>query len=250
MIFKLLPPNARAFIVRPNTLSTFAFAAVVACAGIAATAMTAASLVAQTPAPPAATTAAPAAGGARVTTGATPAVASSATPANATPSRESWLSDRRTFAVGDIVTVLIDDYTITTAVKENIASDTRSRGLGLQANLPSSSKNIGLNTKNDATQNQKGSSKRENRFENEMSVRVIAVAPNGLLQLKGTKSINVDKNMQDIQLSGWVRAQDVTAQNTVESARLADAQIGYASPGNLVKPKQGMVSKILGAFWP
>jgi flagellar L-ring protein FlgH len=166
------------------------------------------------------------------------------------PARESWYADRRNFAVGDIVTVLIDDYTITTAVKENLATDSRGRSLGLTARLPTQSKSVGLQTNNDATQNQRGAAKRENRFQNEMSVRVVAVGANGLLQLKGTKKIDVDKAKQDIELTGWVRAQDISLQNMVESARLADATIGYASPGDLSKPKQGMISKVLGAIWP
>lgn len=189
------------------------------------------------------------AGAAPAGTVAAPATAAAQT---AAPSmgRQSFYSDRRDFAVGDIVTILIDDYTITTAIKENVSSDTRSRGLSLSAKLPTSSKSVGLDTRNDASQNEKGSAKRENRFQNEMSVRIVAVDKNGMLQLKGTKNINVDKNIQDITLTGWVRAQDISAQNTIESARMADASIGYTSPGNLSKPKQGMISKILGAFWP
>lgn len=182
-------------------------------------------------------------------TASVPAIAAGTAPV--VHERESWTSDKRRYAVGDIITVLIDDYTITTAVKEDVASDTRARGLGLTARMPSgTSKTVGLNTNNDATQNAKGSAKRENRFQNEMSVRVVATSPNGLLQVKGTKKINVDKQMQDIELSGWVRPQDVSTQNTVESARIADATIGYASPGTLAKPKQGIFSKILGALWP
>lgn len=222
---------------------------------VLASASVAAPLSAQATPP---TTAAPAGTPPATTPATTPAAGTSAPGAPATTtaaapttaSRRSWYSDKRDFAVGDIITVLIDDYTITTAVKENIASDTRTRDLGLNAQMPSSSKTVGLNTRNNASQNEKGSAKRENRFQNEMSVRIVAVAPNGLLQVKGTKNINVDKNIQDIVLTGWVRAQDVSPQNSVESARLADAQIGYTSPGNLTKPKQGIISKLLGAFWP
>jgi flagellar L-ring protein precursor FlgH len=83
-----------------------------------------------------------------------------------------------------------------------------------------------------------------------MSVRVVSVGPNGLLQVKGTKIIDVDKAKQDIAFSGWVRAQDVSPTNLIESSRVADAQIGYASPGPLGKPKQGIVSKVLGVVWP
>ncbi len=185
-----------------------------------------------------------------VTTPATPAAATAQPPAAAAPARQSWTADRRSFAVGDIITVLIDDYTISTAVKENIASDARTRDLDLNAQLPSSSKQVGLSTRNSASQQQRGSARRENRFQNEMSVRVVSVGPNGLMQLKGTKKIDVDKAKQDIEFTGWVRMQDISPQNYVESNRVADVTIGYTSPGPLGKPKQGMLSKIVGALWP
>ena len=196
---------------------------------------------------------APAAGA--PTAGATPAGAPAAgavqAPAPApAPTRSSWVSDRRQFAVGDIITVLIDDYTISTAVKENLAQDTRNRGFGLSARLPSTSQTANIDARNAADQTQRGQARRENRFQNEMSVRVVGTGPNGLLQVKGTKKIDVDKQLQDIVFTGWVRAQDVSVTNVVESSRVADAQLGYASPGNLGKPKQGIVSKVLGVVWP
>ncbi len=164
--------------------------------------------------------------------------------------RESWTADRRNFAVGDIITILIDDYTISTAVKENSASDSRTRGLSVNVKLPTSSKQVGIDSRNNADQQQRGAARRENRFQNEMSVRVVAVGPNGLLQLKGTKKIDIDKALQDIVFTGWVRAQDVSTSNVIESSRVADAQLGYTSPGPLGKPKQGIITKVLGAFWP
>lgn len=178
------------------------------------------------------------------------AAANAAAPSTTTAPRASWVADRRNFIVGDIITVLIDDYTISTAVKENIAQDTRTRGLSVNARLPESSKNIGLDSRNSADQQQRGQARRENRFQNEMSVRIVAVGQNGLLQIKGTKKIDVDKAMQDIVFTGWVRAQDVSVGNLIESSRVADAQLGYASPGPLGKPKQGILTKVLGALWP
>ena len=187
--------------------------------------------------------------------GATPPGVAATTASNtiARPPRESWTSDRRNYVVGDLITVLIDDYTISTALKENVATDTRTRGLSASARLPTatgSNKNLGIDTRNTSDQQQRGSARRENRFQNELSVRVIAIAPNGLLQLKGTKNINIDKSGQDVVFTGYVRPQDISITNMVESNRVADAQLGYLSPGPLGKPKQGMVTKILGAFWP
>lgn len=173
-----------------------------------------------------------------------------AKPATPTPARQSWTSDRRDFVVGDLITVLIDDYTLTTAIKENSATDTRTRGLSASVRLPTSSKNVGIDTRNSADQQQRGSARRENRFQNELSVRVVSIGVNGLLELKGTKNINVDKAMQDVVFTGFARPQDISASNMVESARIADAQLGYLSPGNLGKPSKSLISKLLGAFWP
>lgn len=201
------------------------------------------------PAPAGATPPAPAAGATPAAT-ATPPAGTAAPGVPAIKPRDSWMADRRSFIVGDIVTVLIDDYTISTAVKENVATDNRTRGLSVNARLPTSAKIVGLDARNTADQQQRGQARRENRFQNEMSVRVVAVGPNGLLQVKGTKNIDVDNAMQAIEFTGWIRAQDISTSNMVESSRVADAQIGYASPGPLGKPKQGMVTKILGALWP
>lgn len=193
---------------------------------------------------------APSVGAQPATPPAANAVADSAPPP-APPVRRSWISDRRAFTVGDVITVLIDDYTISTAVKDNVASDTRSKNLGITFRLPSSgSKSGGLDGRNDANTQQRGALRRENRFQNEMSVRVVATGDNGLLQLRGTKDITVDKALQSIVLEGWVRAQDVSSQNTVESFRVADATLTYNSPGPLGKTKSGLLSKILGLFFP
>lgn len=181
-----------------------------------------------------------------------PAVADSTVVATTPPrARQSWVSDRRAFSVGDVLTVLIDDYTISTAVKDNIALDTRRRSLGATIRLPAQgSKNAGLDARNDSDTQQRGALRRENRFQNEMSVRVVATGDNGLLQVRGTKNITVDKAQQAVVFEGWVRAQDVSPQNLVESYRVADATLFYNSPGPLGKPKSGLFTKILGLFLP
>jgi flagellar L-ring protein precursor FlgH len=193
---------------------------------------------------PAAPTPPPAAAG---TPGAAASAAAQGAPA---PRRASWTSDRREFVVGDIITVLIDDYTISTAVKENLNTDNRSRGLSASAAIPGQSQRAAIDSRNTADQMQRGQARRENRFQNEMSVRVVAVGPGGLLQVRGEKVITVDKAAQDVAFAGWIRAQDVGTGNTIESSRVADAQLSYSSPGGLGKPKQGLVTKLLGALWP
>jgi flagellar L-ring protein FlgH len=178
-----------------------------------------------------------------------------AQPAAARPALRSWLSDRRDFAVGDIITVLVDDYTITSAVKDDIASQRRQRDLNLGVDVNTGGPKataidarIASRNNNDAAN--RGEARRENRFQSEMSVRVVAVGPNGTLQVKGSRNVDVDKGQQNVVLTGWLRAQDVSTSNVVESSRIADAKITYLSPGPLGKPKQSLVSRVVSIVWP
>jgi len=82
-------------------------------------------------------------------------------------------------------------------------------------------------------------------------VRVIAVSPTGMLQIRGHKLVNIDKNQQDVVVTGWIRPQDISpATNAVLSSHIADAEIDYAQKGAIGTPKSGVLSKILGAIWP
>jgi flagellar L-ring protein FlgH len=186
------------------------------------------------------------------TQGSTPPAAAAAPTSTPAP-RASWLSDRREFAVGDVITVFVDDYTIASAIKDNIATDRRRRNAGIDVAKPgplAGSISAGVDSRNDGDSQQRGQARRENRFQSEMSVRVVALGPNGTMQVKGRKLIDVDKGQQDVTLTGWVRAQDVSTGNVVESARIADAQLTYVSPGPLGKPKGGILSKVVGILWP
>jgi flagellar L-ring protein precursor FlgH len=201
---------------------------------------------AQAPAAPAAPAAAPNAAAA----GAPPASTFNPQPVAGRPSLRGWTSDRREFAVGDILTVFVDDYTISTAVKDDLSAQRRGRDLSVRVQQPSASVGGGLSSRNDADARNRGEARRENRFQSELSVRVVAAGPNGTYQVRGTRLVDVDKAKQQVTLTGWVRAQDVTPANTVESSRLADAQIAYLSPGPLGKPKQGLVTRVISILWP
>lgn len=168
----------------------------------------------------------------------------------ALPGRQSWLSDRRDFHLGDIVTILVDEYTLTSLDKQVNATDSRRRSLGFGLTTPSGSKEFDITSNNDAQSQNRGLDARTNRLTTEMSARVVAIAPNGLMQIKGTKGILVEQSKVHLTLSGWVRVQDVSPQNIVQSFRMADADLDYEAEGPLGKAKSGIIGRLLGAFWP
>jgi flagellar L-ring protein precursor FlgH len=71
-----------------------------------------------------------------------------------------------------------------------------------------------------------------------------------LMQIKGSKVVDVDKNKQTLNLNGWVRPEDISAQNLIASERIADAQLTYALSGDLGKTRGGIVGRLLSVFWP
>jgi flagellar L-ring protein precursor FlgH len=190
-------------------------------------------------------------------TAAPPPPPAAADSASARPAIASWTSDRRAFAVGDIITVLIDEHTAASANRLNTATDTKRRRMDAGADIPMEMSpeigkrpNVGISSSNEGSSNQRGEATRGTRFVGEMSVRVVAVSTEGNLQVRGQKLVDVDKNKQQLTLSGWIRPQDVSARETVESSRIADAQLVYTQKGSLGKPRGGILTRILGVFWP
>jgi len=179
-------------------------------------------------------------------------------PADSAPARRpprSWTADRRDFAVGDIITVLIDESTVASANKATNNVDSKRREMNAGAELPGAagamgSKSAGISSSNDGTTRQQGDATRSTRYAGEMSVRVVALTKEGNLQIKGTKLVDVDKNKQEMTLSGVVRPSDVSSRDYVQSERVADLQLVYSAKGSLGKAKTGILTRILGVFWP
>ncbi len=172
-------------------------------------------------------------------------------PAQETPVRtlHSWTSDRHVLQEGDIITVLVDEYLLASAKKDQSATQLRDRDLGFGANSPGSTSGITLRTRNDTGDRQRGESSRQQRFSGELSARILEVSPTGMMRLEGTKKLQIDEVEEAMTVRGWVRPQDLSLSNTVESWRLSDAEILFTSNGSLGKSK-GFWSKLLNWIWP
>lgn len=177
----------------------------------------------------------------------------------AVPARQiSWTSDRRTFAVGDIIKVIVDEDVSAEASKDNASSAARRRKMGVGVSPPSmgtAAPAIGdidgsVETSDGGESHNRGKAANGTSYVGEIPVRVVAITPEGLLQVKGTKTIDVDKNKQVMLLTGFIRPMDVNSRDIVRSTAIADAQLSYQSKGGLGKPKNGIISKIFGILWP
>jgi flagellar L-ring protein precursor FlgH len=78
-----------------------------------------------------------------------------------------------------------------------------------------------------------GSTGRSSRLRASIAVRVRNVLPNGDLFVEGTKVLMVNEEELHIYVSGVVRPADIVEDNSVSSARLADAEIEFAGRGGI-----------------
>ncbi len=170
----------------------------------------------------------------------------------------NWTSDRRTFHVGDVLQVWVDEYALAEANKStaNSASRRRRMDIGIAPPaMPGGTSALGamdasVETGDAGDSRQRGNASRDTRYVGELAVRVVSVTKEGLLEIRGTKLIDVDKNKTTLTVAGFVRPIDVGARDIVRSESIADAQISYAAPKGLGKPRNGIISKLLGLFWP
>ena len=84
-----------------------------------------------------------------------------------------------------------------------------------------------------------------------VAVSVVEVMPNGNLVLRGEKQLALTEGSEIIQVAGIIRPDDVAPNNTVQSRRLANAQIAYRGSGDLANAtKAGWGTSTLLKIWP
>jgi flagellar L-ring protein precursor FlgH len=84
-----------------------------------------------------------------------------------------------------------------------------------------------------------------------LAVTVVEVLANGNLMVRGEKKLGLAEGTEVIQVSGIIRPQDVGPNSTVQSLRLANAQIAYRGNGDVANAaKAGWGTSALHRFWP
>jgi flagellar L-ring protein FlgH len=184
-----------------------------------------------------------------------PAAAQSQNAADSTSPRPfSWTADRRQFVAGDVVTILIDELTIASADKSNSDSQDRitrgSLSTGMRTGAGGTSVDVGVQSGFGGETKNRGQAKRQDRIAAEISARITKIEPNGALRVEGKRAIKIDGHEQALTITGLVRPQDLSYENVVDSWRLSDLQLAYASSPALGKPKAGILGKIVGIIWP
>jgi flagellar L-ring protein precursor FlgH len=145
----------------------------------------------------------------------------------------SMFTDMRAQKVGDLLTVLIvESATASNAVKTDVKKSSQfdldaGPGFGSLDFVPL----FGANGSSANSSNNQGATARSGQLRAQMTVQVAGVRPNGDLVIEGTRVIGINSDKEMLTLTGVVRAEDVTPENSIYSYQIADAQISYRGKG-------------------
>ena len=115
-------------------------------------------------------------------------------------------------------------------------------------NIPGAN-TIGANLTNDFEG--KGETSRNSTVTATLSARVVDKTIDGNLVIRGYREITVNNETQHIILSGIVRPQDISPDNSIRSTHIADARIEYGGVGVVAEKQQpGWFARALDVVWP
>lgn len=147
-------------------------------------------------------------------------------------------ADRRAYRVGDVLTVnVLEAARARSGAATDAGSDVRLSGTaGNNAYRGSFDAGLSGATKGSAETSRVG------ELRTQLSVQVKDVLSDGSLVVEGEQSLLINKEDQRITLSGIVRPDDILADNTVWSHRLANARVEFNGKGVVAESQRQSVA--------
>jgi len=146
----------------------------------------------------------------------------------------SLYSDNKAYKVGDIVTILVSE---TVSLTQNDSADDKRKGLVSSAlSFIGTVGNLALDKFIPVNGDDQGRTQTDNTAQSQVITRIAATIvetdQNGNLIIEGRKETKVGQDVRELLIQGKVRPADITAQNTIDSFKIANAKIWYN--GNVV----------------
>lgn len=160
--------------------------------------------------------------------------------------------DKNAHRVGDVITVLLEERTV--SQKSTAANSSKQSNANLQTpqlfgnDVRILNNPLSANINGDRNFSGNGSANQSNRLEGAISVTVAEVLPNGVLRVRGEKWITLTRGEEYLRVSGMVRPEDINLDNTIQSSKLADARIAYSGTGELAdSTRQGWLTRVFNS---
>ncbi len=170
-----------------------------------------------------------------------------------TAGRASLLGDRRASLRGDILTVIIeiDDSAEFSNSSERERSGSEQMGIPNLFGIPqridgmlSQGGSLADAVELDSTSRSagEGSVRRNEELTLRVAATITEVLQNGVLRIEGSQEVRVNNEVRELLVSGYVRPEDISRQNSVAYDRIAAARISYGGRGlitDVQRPRYG-----------
>ena len=163
-----------------------------------------------------------------------------------------FASDIRARDVGDILTVALNETFAATKAQTAASAKNDTFGVTLPTGLPNIltggyDKNAaGLNAGTARSFSGSGTAAQSNSLTGLLTVTVTRVFDNGNMEIAGQKKLTLNNGDEYVRLTGLIRPEDISATNTVQSNRIADAEIVYVGAGEIAdSSRQGWLSRTM-----
>ena len=161
-----------------------------------------------------------------------------------------FFKDQRAHRIGDILTVVvtIDDSAQISNSTARARSSSNKAGLG--GVIGSAVGDMGgipgidvtadgsISTQSGLADSGNGSVNRKESLETLVAAVVTQVLPNGNLVIEGRQEVRVNFEVRDLIVAGIVRPEDIHADNTIPSSKIAEARIAYGGRGQITDVQQ------------
>lgn len=169
---------------------------------------------------------------------------------------DSLYSDNKARRMGDIITVTLQERTTasksanTETAKDSNVNLPTPQVFGRDVTVGGNPLSAQLNSNREFSGD--GSSDQSNRLNGEITVTVIKALANGNLIVRGEKWMRINTGDEYIRLTGMIRPQDISVDNTIPSTRVANARIEYSGTGTLAQTQeQGWLTRFFNSsVWP
>ncbi len=157
----------------------------------------------------------------------------------------AFFKDQRAHQIGDILTVTVNITDKAAIENETSRSRTTKEDSGVtdflfKSKMPAAVGLPGRILSADGTSlsDGKGSVNRQEALQTSVAAVVTQVLPNGNLVVEGKQEVRVNFEIRELIVAGIVRPEDIQSDNTINSAKIAEARIAYGGRGQITDVQQ------------
>lgn len=158
----------------------------------------------------------------------------------------AFFKDQRAHQIGDILTVKVNFTDSAVVANETQRSRDNKEDSGItnlfgMTKVPLTKTPVPgrlLTADSTSSSDGKGSVNRSEQLKTNVAAVVTQLLPNGNLVIEGKQEVRVNYELRELKVAGIVRPEDIENDNTLDSAKIAQARIAYGGRGQITDVQQ------------